>query len=104
MIHLVLQKILDDRAESAGFRFTEAELIGYPYTLVVGQSFTKEKKIEVWVRQTGDKVCFEFDIFASFYLMYFQIKVSLEEIPEIFSPNGALRSQPLQFHEPTMEK
>ncbi len=55
VLHL-FSKILDDRSESAGYRFTEAELIGYPYIIVIGQSFIKEKKVEVWVRQSGEKV------------------------------------------------
>ena len=46
--------ILDDREESAGFKFADADLVGFPYRIVVGKK-VKEGKVEVQSRLTGEK-------------------------------------------------
>ena len=46
--------VLDDRyKESPGSKMTEAELLGYPYSIIVGRSFTKTGQVEVRERWTG---------------------------------------------------
>mmetsp|Transcript_27253 Transcript_27253/g.37915 ORF Transcript_27253/g.37915 Transcript_27253/m.37915 type:complete len:400 (+) Transcript_27253:372-1571(+) len=47
--------VLDDRRETPGIRFAEAELIGYPFVIVVGKSYTQDGLVEVWIRSTGEK-------------------------------------------------
>ena len=46
--------IFDDREESAGFKFADADLVGFPYRIVVGKK-VKEGKVEVQSRHTGEK-------------------------------------------------
>src|SRR5919109_5012149 len=48
--------VLDDRAGvSAGAKFADADLIGYPLQVVVGKSFLTSGRLEVKVRATGEK-------------------------------------------------
>ena len=49
-----LEVIFDDRDERAGVKFTEAELIGVPYTVVVGARNLERGVVEVRSRATGE--------------------------------------------------
>jgi prolyl-tRNA synthetase len=46
----------DDREESAGIKFKDAELIGYPYQVVVGKKSVETGLIEIKNRRTGETV------------------------------------------------
>jgi prolyl-tRNA synthetase len=48
-----IEVIYDDREESAGFKFADADLVGFPYRLVVGRK-VKEGKVELQKRATGE--------------------------------------------------
>ena len=52
--------IYDDREESPGFKFADADLVGFPYRIVVGKK-VKEGKVEVQSRMTGEKWDVEID-------------------------------------------
>ncbi|KAI8909749.1 prolyl-tRNA synthetase [Gorgonomyces haynaldii] len=45
--------VFDDRDESTGYKLKDADLIGYPFVIVVGQSWLKERKVELKIRKTG---------------------------------------------------
>ena len=45
--------MLDDRDERAGVKFKDADLIGFPYKVVVGKSIT-EGKVEFKTRTSKD--------------------------------------------------
>lgn len=47
---------IDDRDERAGFKFKDAELIGYPLVVVVGSKGFEAGEVELRVRATGDVV------------------------------------------------
>ncbi len=47
------QVLLDDRDESAGRKFNDADLIGIPYRIVLGKHFLKEGKLEIKDRRSG---------------------------------------------------
>lgn len=49
------EPLLDDREERLGFKLKDADLIGIPYKLIVGKTFTNEGKFEIESRQ-GEKV------------------------------------------------
>lgn len=49
-----LETILDDRAERAGVKFKDADLIGCPLRITVGAKALTERQIEVRVRRTGE--------------------------------------------------
>ena len=46
---------MDDRNERAGFKFNDADLIGFPLQIVCGSRLVEEGKVEVKVRKTGEK-------------------------------------------------
>jgi prolyl-tRNA synthetase len=47
--------LLDDREESAGVKFAEADLIGIPYRAVIGKGYDEDGTVELQVRATGEK-------------------------------------------------
>jgi prolyl-tRNA synthetase len=50
-----VEVVLDDRDERAGVKFKDADLIGFPYQVVVGPKSMKEGKIELKSRRTGER-------------------------------------------------
>ncbi|MEX1138777.1 MAG: proline--tRNA ligase [Bacteroidota bacterium] len=57
-----LEVLFDDRASvSAGFKFKDADLLGMPFQVIVGERGLKEKKIEVKRRATGERTMVPFD-------------------------------------------
>jgi prolyl-tRNA synthetase len=48
-----LEVIIDDRDERPGLKFNDADLLGIPYRLTVGKSYTKSGKVEVRRRRDG---------------------------------------------------
>ena len=57
--------LLDDRDQRPGFKFKDADLIGLPIRVVVGEKAMAEGKVEVHVRRTGEST-----------------RVSLDRVPE----------------------
>ena len=47
--------ILDDREESAGVKFKDADLIGYPVQVVVGKRGVEAGTVDLKLRATGDR-------------------------------------------------
>lgn len=51
-----IEVLYDDRRKvSAGVKFADAELLGLPYTLVVGRDLAKEGTVEIRDRRTGER-------------------------------------------------
>ena len=51
-----VEVLYDDRRRvSAGVKFADAELLGLPYTLVVGRDLAKEGTVEIRDRRTGER-------------------------------------------------
>lgn len=48
--------IIDDRDLRAGFKFSEADLIGFPLQIIVGEKLLKENTLEVKIRTTGERI------------------------------------------------
>ena len=48
--------IFDDRNERAGFKFKDAELIGFPINVIIGARGLKEGTVELKNRQTNEKI------------------------------------------------
>ncbi len=55
-----IETIYDDRDESPGFKFADADLCGFPYRLVVGKK-VKEGKVELQNRHTGERIDLDID-------------------------------------------
>ena len=51
-----IEVILDDRAERAGVKFTDCDLIGYPLRVTIGPKAIKEGTVEIKIRRTGEIV------------------------------------------------
>ena len=51
-----VETLLDDRDESAGIKFNDGELIGIPFSIVIGDKGLKKGIIEIKIRETGNIV------------------------------------------------
>lgn len=49
-----IEVLFDDRKESAGVKFADADIIGIPVRLTIGNRSLKEGKVEVKIRATGE--------------------------------------------------
>ncbi|MDA1353217.1 MAG: proline--tRNA ligase [bacterium] len=49
-----IDSILDDREGSIGFKFKDAELIGFPIQVVVGKGFKESGDLELRIRKSGE--------------------------------------------------
>ena len=49
-----LEVLWDERDERPGVKFKDADLIGLPYKIIVGKRFSKEGKVEVKERRSGE--------------------------------------------------
>jgi len=56
-----LDVLLDDRAERPGVKFHDADLLGIPYQLIIGQKNLDTGHIELKVRRTGERHRIEID-------------------------------------------
>ena len=50
-----IEIVIDDRDERAGVKFNDADLIGWPYQVVVGKKGLAEGVVELKVRATGER-------------------------------------------------
>ncbi|KAI7818323.1 hypothetical protein BC939DRAFT_463243 [Gamsiella multidivaricata] len=75
-VHDVVQKalnaksevIIDDRTDTTlGFKMKDAELIGYPWMVVIGKGFMRTGQVEVQHRSTGEKWALEWDKIHPFF-------------------------------------
>ena len=51
-----LEVLWDDRDERAGVKFNDADLIGAPFQVIVGDKGLAEGLLEVKTRKTGEKI------------------------------------------------
>ena len=47
--------LFDDRDAAAGFKFNDADLLGIPIQIIVGERKLKENKCEAKIRRTGER-------------------------------------------------
>jgi prolyl-tRNA synthetase len=53
-----IETLLDDRNERAGVKFKDAELIGIPVLIVIGQKSLQDKKVEIKMRRNKKEAVF----------------------------------------------
>jgi len=53
--------LFDDRKERPGVMFNDMELVGVPFTLVIGEHNLDENKVELKNRRTGEKLMIDID-------------------------------------------
>ncbi len=51
-----VETVIDDRDERAGVKFNDADLVGWPFQLVVGKRGLAEGVVELKVRETGERL------------------------------------------------
>ncbi|MDD5005203.1 MAG: proline--tRNA ligase [Candidatus Omnitrophica bacterium] len=56
-----MKVILDDRDERAGIKFKDADLLGIPLRITIGEKFLKEKKVEIKSRKSKEVKLFNLD-------------------------------------------
>jgi prolyl-tRNA synthetase len=49
-----IETLIDDRDERPGTKFKDADLVGVPFRITVGEKAAKEGKVEIRVRKTGE--------------------------------------------------
>jgi len=49
-----LDVLLDDRDESAGRKFNDADLIGIPVRIIIGKRMLANNQVEIKIRRTGE--------------------------------------------------
>ena len=54
--------LFDDREAQAGFKFNDADLLGMPVQVIVGDKKLKENKVEVKIRKTGERFDLELEM------------------------------------------
>lgn len=59
-----IEVLIDDRDERAGVKFKDADLIGIPYQIVIGEKNLKEGMVEVKERRSGEKRRFKVEDMA----------------------------------------
>ena len=53
-----IEVLYDDRKESAGVKFADADIIGIPIRITIGNRSLKEGKVEVKIRETDEVTSF----------------------------------------------
>ena len=61
MLYAGIEVILDDRDERAGVKFNDADLIGIPLRITVGQKNLAQGNVELRVRKTGENKLYPLD-------------------------------------------
>jgi prolyl-tRNA synthetase len=51
-----VETVIDDRDERAGVKFNDADLLGWPFQLIVGKRGLAEGVVELKTRETGERV------------------------------------------------
>jgi len=53
-----VEVMLDDRKDRFGFKMKDAELIGFPYTVVIGKEL-ENNQVQIFIRETSEKITVE---------------------------------------------
>lgn len=56
-----IEVVVDDRKERPGFKFADADLIGWPYQLVIGKRSLENGNVELKNRKTGERTALALD-------------------------------------------
>jgi len=65
-----LETAIDDRNERAGFKFNDADLVGYPIQVIFGAKSLDNGVAEIKIRKTGEKVNIKLDEVVDFVKNY----------------------------------
>ncbi|MCX7770048.1 MAG: proline--tRNA ligase [Proteobacteria bacterium] len=62
-----IEVLIDDRDERPGVKFKDADLIGVPFRINIGNTYKKENKLEVFYRKTKEKNLMNFQEVIEFF-------------------------------------
>jgi prolyl-tRNA synthetase len=65
-----LDVLLDDRDESAGRKFNDADLIGIPLRIIIGKRMLANNQVEIKIRRTGQVIAVDKDKVKEEILQY----------------------------------
>jgi len=65
-----LEAVIDDRNERAGFKFNDADLVGYPVQVIFGAKSLENGVAEIKIRKTGEKLNKKLDEVVDFVRNY----------------------------------
>ncbi len=65
-----IETLLDDRDERAGFKFNDADLIGYPLQVIIGGKSLEKGLVEVKIRKSGERKELPLDEVVPFVLSF----------------------------------
>ncbi|MGI6395104.1 MAG: proline--tRNA ligase [bacterium] len=65
-----VEVVIDDRDERAGFKFNDADLIGYPLQIIFGGKSVEAGVAEVKIRKTGEKIKVNIEEVIEFIVNY----------------------------------
>lgn len=81
-LSLRYEVLYDDRDESAGIKFKDADLLGIPVRLVISQKLLKKNEVEIKVRKTGEvSICPQADLETTLERIMADLQPSLEGLP-----------------------
>ncbi|MDD5633908.1 MAG: proline--tRNA ligase, partial [Candidatus Omnitrophica bacterium] len=66
LLNLGIDAIIDDRDKTAGVKFKDSDLVGFPYQIIVGKRSLEQNKIEFKDRSTGKKELIDKDKIVDF--------------------------------------
>jgi prolyl-tRNA synthetase len=64
--------LLDDRSDMAGVKFNDADLIGVPLQIIIGDKNLKDGKVEIKTRADGNRVMLEINEVNNYISGYYQ--------------------------------
>lgn len=73
LFNLGLDVFLDDRDETPGVKFKDADLLGSPVRITIGEKDLKEGKVEWLCRGTGEKTSYSIDQVETAVKKYFRL-------------------------------
>ncbi len=66
MLKAKIEVVLDDRKERGGVKFNDADLIGYPFRVTVGNKTKNDGLVEIKIRATGEVIDLPIEEAAAF--------------------------------------
>lgn len=73
-----IEAVIDDRDERAGFKFNDADLVGYPLQIIFGAKSLERGFAEVKIRKTNEKIEVKLEEIVDFTVNFKKMELSFE--------------------------
>ncbi|HQI04881.1 MAG TPA: His/Gly/Thr/Pro-type tRNA ligase C-terminal domain-containing protein, partial [bacterium] len=74
-----VETVIDDRDERAGFKFNDADLVGYPLQIIFGGKSLEKGVVEVKIRKTNTKLEVKLEEIIDFTVSYKKKELGLND-------------------------